>query len=255
MRVAAYIRVSTEKQVREGNGLAEQRDSLREYCTAHGLEIVAWYEDAGVSGAEVELREAMVGLIGDAKAIGRSFDAVVATKVDRLARSLFGQLFVEKELTTAGVRIVYAHQENLAGTDPMTIAFRQMMGVFAELEKNMIKARLSGGRLAKARKGGYAGGRAPVGFLAEKGRKTLEVDPEKATAIRRVFELKAQGLTLRQIASNLNNEGFTTAMGTQWRPPQVKRVLDRQKMYSGGYQYAGVLAEQGLHAAILDLEP
>lgn len=251
MRVAAYVRVSTEKQVREGNGLDEQRDSIREYCSAHGLEVVAWYEDAGISGAEVELREAMVTLIGNAKSRALHFDAVVATKVDRLARSLFGQLFVEKELTTAGVRIVYAHQENLAGTDPMTIAFRQMMGVFAELEKNMIKARLSGGRLAKARKGGYAGGRAPIGFLAEKGRKTLEVDPAKAATIRRLFDLKGQGLTLRQIAGQLNDEDLTTAEGARWQAAQVKRVLDRRSVYSGGYAYAGVTAEKGQHPSIL----
>jgi site-specific DNA recombinase len=251
MRVAAYVRVSTEKQVREGNGLDEQRDSISEYCAAHGHEVVTWYEDAGISGAEVELREDMVRLIGDAKTPGRTFDAVVATKVDRLARSLYGQLFVEKELTTAGVGILYAHQENLAGSDPMTTAFRQMMAVFAELEKNLIKSRLSGGRLAKARKGGYAGGRAPMGFSAEKGRKTLEVDPSKVAAIRRVFEFRARGMTLRQIAALLNDEGLTTAEGASWQAAQVKRVLDRQLLYSGGYAYAGVSTEHGQHEAIL----
>jgi len=250
MRVAAYMRVSTEKQVREGHGLEEQRHNINEYCRAQGYEVVVWYEDAGISGGELEIREAMMNLLATAKGDDCPFSAVVATKIDRLARSLYGQLFVEKELTVAGVSLVYSDQENLAGDDPMTTAFRQMMGVFAELEKNLIKARLTAGRLTKAREGGYAGGRAPIGYTSEAGRKTLEVDEEKASAVRRVFELSAQGLSLRAIARRLNDEGHTTAQGATWQAMQVKRVLDRRAVYEGQYEYAGITAE-GQHVAIM----
>jgi site-specific DNA recombinase len=250
VKIAAYIRVSTEKQVREGHGLEEQRYAITEYCKAQGYEIVKWYEDAGISGGDLELREAMMQLLSDAKGDACPFCAVAATKIDRLARSLYGQLFVEKELTVAGVSLIYSDQENLAGDDPMTTAFRQMMGVFSELEKNLIKARLTAGRITKARQGGYAGGGAPFGYTAEKGRKTLEVDEEKAQIVRRAFELDAQGLSLRAIAGKLNAEGHTTAMGTPWRAVQVKRVLDRRPLYEGQYVYAGVMAE-GQQVAIL----
>ncbi len=250
MKVAAYIRVSTEKQVREGHGLEEQRHNIAQYCEAQGYEIVQWFEDAGISGGELELREAMMKLLATAKGDDCPFSAVVATKIDRLARSLYGQLFVEKELTVAGVSLVYSDQENLAGDDPMTTAFRQMMGVFAELEKNLIKARLTAGRLAKAREGGYAGGRAPIGYTSEAGRKTLEVDEEKAKTVCRVFELDDKGLSLRAIARKLNAEGHTTAQGSTWWPMQVKRVLDRRAVYEGRYIYAGVVAE-GQHVAIM----
>lgn len=251
MKVAAYIRVSTEKQVREGHGLEEQRYAITQYCEAQGYEIVQWFEDAGISGGELELREAMMKLLATAKGDDCPFSAVVATKIDRLARSLYGQLFVEKELAVAGVSLVYSDQENLAGDDPMTTAFRQMMGVFAELEKNLIKARLTAGRITKAREGGYAGGGAPLGYTAEKGRKTLEIDEVEAQTVRRVFELDVQGLSLRQIARRLQAEGYTTATGkNKWQAVQVKRILDRRPLYEGQYVYAGVVAE-GQHAAIL----
>ena len=132
----------------------------------------------------------------------------------------------------------------------MTTAFRQMMGVFAELEKNLIKARLTAGRITKAREGGYAGGGAPLGYTAEKGRKTLEIDEDKVQTVRRVFELDESGLSLRAIAGKLNSEGHTTAMGNTWQAVQVKRVLDRRPLYEGQYVYAGVTAE-GQHMAIL----
>ena len=59
VKVAAYIRVSTEKQVREGHGLEEQRYAITQYCATQGYQIVKWYEDAGVSGGDLEIREAM----------------------------------------------------------------------------------------------------------------------------------------------------------------------------------------------------
>jgi site-specific DNA recombinase len=250
IRTAAYIRVSTEKQVRDGHGLEEQRHNIIEYCQGQGYEIVAWYEDAGVTGGELEVRDAMMNLLSAAKDTSCPFTAVVATKIDRLARSLYGQLFVEKELAVAGVQLIYSDQENLAGDDPMTTAFRQMMGVFAQLEKNLIKARLVAGRRAKAREGGYAGGRAPFGYTAAKGRKTLEVDAEKVKTVRRVFALHGEGLSNRAIARALNAEGHTTAEGAEWTAVQVGRVLTRRALYEGQYEYAGIAAE-GQHVAIL----
>lgn len=49
-----YIRVSTQGQVRDGYSLAYQRDEIIGYCTENGIELVAIYEDKGISGAKVD---------------------------------------------------------------------------------------------------------------------------------------------------------------------------------------------------------
>jgi len=123
---------------------------------------------------------------------------------------------------------------------------------FAEFERSLITSRLSSGRKTKARQGGYAGGMTPIGYRAERGDKTLILDDEKATTVKRVFELKAimPDASLEKIAGILNAQGHTTKEGKPFYPMQVKRILDRKAFYEGIYRYSGVEAE-GQHKAII----
>lgn len=246
---AAYLRVSTAGQLGEDRfGLEEQRDAVETFARAQDFEIVKWYADEGVSGAILD-RPALQELLQDAE--GDGFEAVLVAKMDRVARDLYVQLFVEKELLVRGTEIVSV-TEPVAGSDPMSRAFRQMMGVFAELEKSVIALRMAGGRRQKAKQGGYAGGSPAIGYTATRGGKVLELDAEKAQTVRRVFEIEDSHpeWTLQEIAAALNEEGHTTAQGKTFHPMQVKRVLDRREFYAGQYKYAGIEAE-GKHAAIL----
>ena len=54
MKVTGYIRVSTETQVREGQGLRIQRDLIKKYCKTHKLDLIRIYEDKGISGAKAD---------------------------------------------------------------------------------------------------------------------------------------------------------------------------------------------------------
>ena len=248
-KAVAYIRVSTDNQVGPDKyGLDAQRDHILGYAKREAFTLTHWYADEGISGATMD-RPGLQELLQDAEA--GEIETVLVAKMDRVARELFVQLFVEKELTKAGVSLVSV-TEPFTGADPMNTAFRQMMGVFAELEKSMITFRMKGGRIQKAKQGGYAGGAAPIGYKAERGSKVLTLDPNKAQTVARVFELRAQepGFTLQQLADQLNREGHTTARGAEFKPMTVKRILDRKGMYKGGYEYAGVKA-QGKHKAII----
>lgn len=249
MKAAAYLRVSTEGQTgADKYGLPAQKEVIKSYAQAQGIEVVAWYEDDGISGATLD-RPGLQQLITDAGE--KAFNVVLVAKMDRIARELFFSLFVEKELLVHGVEIISV-SEPVSGKDPMNTAFRQMMGVFAELEKSMITARMTGGRKQKARGGGYAGGKAAIGYKAERGGKVLELDQGKAATVKRVFDLKQlyPGWTLQELADQLNKEGHTTAQGKAFKRMQVKRILDRESLYKGIYSYAGIEAE-GLHKAII----
>lgn len=247
-QAAAYIRVSTEGQAgADKYGLEAQKADIRAYAQANGFEITAWYKDNGKSGALLHEREGLQELLSAAKA--GQVKTVIIAKMDRLARDLFIQLFCEKELKVAGCEIISAC-EPVNGKDPMQTAFRQLMGTFAELEKALIASRLAGGRKQKAQAGGYAGGRPAIGYKVNPGTRRLEIDQEKAPAIKRAFELRLEGYRLQQIADRLNSEGFTTARGAGFKPNTVKRILDR-KLYAGRYEYAGIEA-QGKHQAIIN---
>jgi len=249
MKAAAYLRVSTDNQALEDSfGLPAQKEAILTYARTQGIEVVAFFVDDGYSGATLE-RPGLQQLLKESRL--NKFNVVLVAKMDRIARELFYSLFIEKELLINGVDIVSV-SEPISGNDPMNTAFRQLMGVFAQLEKSMITTRMAGGRKQKAQAGGYSGGRAAYGYCSKRGTKKLRIDKKKALAVKRLFELREQHpeWSLRQLAKCLNEEGHTTAQGKLFKPMQIKRVLDREDFYKGMYIYAGIKAK-GKHKAII----
>lgn len=248
-KAAAYLRVSTDGQVGEDKyGLADQKSAIKVYARAQGFEVVAWYSDEGISGATMD-RAGLQDMLTDASS--GDFKAVIVAKMDRIARDLMAQLWIEKELLRCSVELISA-AEPFRGQDPANVLFRQIIGAFAQFEKARIAERLSGGRKQKARTGGYAGGGAAIGYRVERGAKALEIDGEKAETVKRVFEIREERpeWSLQQIAGQLNVEGHTTARGTEFKKMQVKRILDRKDFYAGLYCYSGITAP-GQHRAII----
>jgi DNA invertase Pin-like site-specific DNA recombinase len=247
-KAAGYLRVSGEGQIGEDKyGLAAQREAVETYAKAQGYEVAEWYVDEAISGATLD-RPELTRLLNDA---GGKFAFVIVAKMDRIARDLMAQLWIEKELLRGNVELISV-AEPFRGQDPANVLFRQVIGAFAQFERARIAERMAGGRKQKARGGGYAGGGAPIGYTAEKGAKVLSLDAEKAETVRRLFELREEcpGASLEALAGMMNAEGLTTAQGAIWRKAQVKRVLDRRDFYAGTYTYAGIKAE-GKHEAIV----
>jgi DNA invertase Pin-like site-specific DNA recombinase len=141
-RAALYLRVSTTGQTVEN-----QRRELRTAAKRHGWQIVAVFEDAGISGAKG--REDRPGLNALMAGIARrEFDVVAAWSVDRLGRSLQGLMTLLGEIHTKRVDL-YLHQQGIDTTTPAGKALFQMVGVFAEFERAMIRERVMAG-LARA---------------------------------------------------------------------------------------------------------
>ncbi len=248
-KAAAYLRVSTDNQAMEDSfGLPAQEEAILTYARKQGIEVVAFFIDDGYSGATLD-RPGLQQLMKESGS--KSFDVVLVARMDRVARDVYYALFIEKELLINGIEIVSV-SEPVSGSDPMNTAFRQLMAVFAQLEKDMITMRMSNGRKQKASQGGYSGGRAAFGYCAKRGAKKLRIDNSKARAVKRTFELRANypGWSLRQLAERLNEEGHTTAQGKKFKPMQVKRILDRKEFYNGRYTYGGIDVK-GKHKAIL----
>jgi DNA invertase Pin-like site-specific DNA recombinase len=131
-RVAIYLRVSTSEQT-----TVNQRRELEAVAKRHGWYVVSIFEDAGVSGAKG--RDRRPGLDELLKAVARrEVDMVAAWSVDRLGRSLTDLLKFLRDLHAKGVDL-YLHQQGLDTSTPSGRAMFQMMGVFAEFERAMIK--------------------------------------------------------------------------------------------------------------------
>jgi DNA invertase Pin-like site-specific DNA recombinase len=150
-KVALYLRVSTDGQTTEN-----QRRELEQTASRAGWSIVEVYEDAGVSGAKGrDQRPAFNRLLKDAAR--RKFDVVAAWSVDRLGRSLQDLVSFLSDIHGYGIDL-YLHQQGIDTTTPAGKAMFQMLGVFAEFERSMIKERVHAG-LARAKAQGKILGR------------------------------------------------------------------------------------------------
>ena len=243
--------MSTENQNGcDSFGLETQRDAITKYCTANGLEPVQIYEDPALSGSLPPLERPGLRALLEALKAG-DIEKFIVTRLDRLARDTMLFLWLMKEIKKLGAELVSIAEPG-RWEDPTQRLLLTMVAAFAEFVKSLITSRLSGGRKTKARQGGYAGGKAPIGYKAERGDKALMLDDGKARAVNRVFELREASPvdSLKKIADILNAEGYTTKEGRQFHAMQIKRILDRRAFYEGTYSYSGVEAK-GQHQTIL----
>ena len=247
MKAAGYLRVSTDAQAGEDRfGLESQTQAIQKFAEDQGYDLTSWYTDAGVSGGTLE-RPELQRLLVDSRAA--RFEVVLVAKMDRVARDLMAQLWLEKELLRADVEIISV-AEPFRGQDATNRLFRQIIGAFAEFEKSRITDRMSSGRKVKASRGGYAGGGVPLGYKSKRGSGRVELDPEKANVVRTVFDLNASGLNLQHVVDELNRRGMLTAQGCLFHRTQVRRILLHKDVYCGTYNYAGA-SVAGEHPKLL----
>jgi site-specific DNA recombinase len=232
LRLIGFCRVSTGCQREEGT-IEIQLQALKEYAEENGHELAAVFCDEAISGG-LEDRPGLSELF-DFLEDNPGVDGVLIYKLDRLARDLYIQEHLIKKLEGLGKHLFSIKEPNLESSDPMRKAFRQFMGIVSELEKAFITMRLCGGRINKARKGGYAGGATALGYKAEG--KELRVDLQEAETVKAIFRMRRhKRMGLRQIAKQLNEKGIPTARGGRWHAGTVKYILENP-LYKGALNY------------------
>jgi DNA invertase Pin-like site-specific DNA recombinase len=166
MRAAIYLRVSTDEQTTDN-----QERELRATAERAGHEVVAVYRDAGISGTKGrDKRPGFDAMYKDAAR--RRFDVVMA--VDRLGRSLQDLIAFMQELRSLKIDL-FLHQQGLDTTTPAGKMMFQVLGSFAEYERDMIRARVNAG-IARAKAAGKHCGRPPLApELAERIRQAMAV--------------------------------------------------------------------------------
>src|SRR6202049_318181 len=177
-RAAIYARVRTTNH---GQDVSMQTRELRQFVEARGWNVVGDYVDEGISGTK-DRRPALDRLMSDAHK--RKFDVVVCWRFDRFARSVSHLLRALETFNALGIAFV-SLSENVDTTTPTGKMIFTVLGAVAELERSLIVERVRAG-LRNARAKGKTLGRPRV-----------VVDTERITALR------AQGLSLRSIASEL----------------------------------------------------
>lgn len=246
----AYVRVSTEKQL-DGNGPEQQRMSICAWAAMNGCQIDDWvYED---ESGMVEDREAIVRLLEQASK-GR-LQRLVFDRVDRLGRRLAISESLFDKFTTAGVDMICVQQKfenNSAG-----ILMRQIMGALAEYSRSEWLKRMRACRIAVDQRGHYSGGKMPYGYRT-RGKGQLEVDPDTAPVVRKVFACKDQRkMNLVETAAELARAGHLTSTGKPISPKQISKILARRDFYAARAPLHKIDLKHGAipqHPPLIDME-
>lgn len=213
----AYLRCSTDRQ---DLSPAAQRGAVTAWATREKVEVVAFHEDIGISGgAPIEDRPGLLAAL-EAVRSARAGVLVVARR-DRLARDVLTAAMVERLCEREGAKVLAADGTG-NGDGPEAALMRTLLDAFAAYERALIRARTRAALAVKRARGERTGG-VPMGHVVD-GNGRLGVNEREAAAVARARELRAAGMSLRQIATALEAEGHRPR-GLRWHVETLSRIV------------------------------
>lgn len=227
-KVAIYARVSTEEQAKEGYSVDAQIDKCKSFCDAREWEIFRIYKDPGYSAGSMN-RPALELMLRDAKE--KRFDIILVYKIDRFSRNLKDLIMVLEDLKSNKINFTSV-TEQIDTTNAMGEAFFQIIGVFAQLERGMVKERV---KLAFDRKIkiGEVLYRAPLGYIYKN--KKLVPDLENQYKVQEIFEMWAAGISYKSICEkfNLSTSSFYQIIKN---PIYIGKIKYKNELHKGKHK-------------------
>jgi site-specific DNA recombinase len=259
MKVAIYVRVSTAEQAQEGYSIPAQISILNEYSKAFGYDIYKIYQDAGISGKDIDGRPALKTLIKDAEC--KKFNTVLVWKLSRLSRSLLDLLSIVDIFNKHNISF-QSYSEKFDTSTPIGKMLLQLLGSIAEFERNTIAENVKMG-LGERFKQGYSKGAIPFGYRHEN--KQAIINQDQADIVKHIFNTylaNPDGNCLTSLAEELNLKGFRTRTGGLWSRNVVKDMLInhfyvghvRTGIHSHGRKFVNASVIKGSHEAIISEE-
>ena len=204
-----YYRLSQEDE-RQGESVSidNQRAILRKYAEEHGFEIHDEYIDDGVSGTTFQ-RPEVQRLLDDAKT--GIINTIIVKDLSRFGRNYIevGQ-YVDYVFPAFGIRFI-AIQDNVdtENRDSNAMEMMPIMNIFNEWHAANTSKKIRAVLKSNAKDGKYHARKAPYGYVkSDTEKKTPVIDEEAAAVVKRIFEMRASGLSPHKIADILNAEGI-----------------------------------------------
>ncbi|WP_308200332.1 recombinase family protein [Kibdelosporangium philippinense] len=248
VRVGVYVRRSTDDE-HQPYSIEAQDTRLAAYIDSQpGWRLVKRFPD-DASGASIDKRPGLAKAMAAARA--GLIDVLLVYRVDRFSRNLRDMVTLLDELDQVGV-VFRSATEPFDTSTPMGRMLVQMLGMFAQFERDTIIDRVIAGMERKAAKGKWKGGRRPFGYNVNKETHKLIPHKDERAIVRLIFELYTRKrLGGKVIARVLNERGHRTTTGGRWSAYQVLRVL-ANRVYIGELSFRDIITSD-CHDAIVDL--
>ena len=234
--VAAYARVSTEKE--------EQEDSFERQVSHYTALInskLEWefggiYADPGITGTRAEKRPDFMRMIADCRA--GKINKILVKSISRFARNTVDALNYIRELKELGISI-YFENENIDTLTPGGEVLITILAAMAEQESRTMSTNIKWSYQKKFKNGevilntGLMMGYINTGRKDDEGKVIYAINEEEAEIVRRIYREYLAGVTVTRICRGLEADGILTKLGkTRWQHQVIMSILTNEK-YTG----------------------
>jgi DNA invertase Pin-like site-specific DNA recombinase len=231
-QAVGYLRTSSAANVgADKDSEKRQRSAIEAYAKASGVEVVGWYYDEAVSGADhVVDRPGFVSMME--RLLSNGCRCIIVETANRFARDLIVQETGYAMLEGQGIELIAADSPDAFQDDtPTAKLIRQILGAVSEFEKSMIVAKLKG---ARDRKRKEAGGRRITDKAGKEvrkveGRKSYkELAPDVVALAKKLHRYPVNGKrrSLRDVAGELAAAGHMTSAGKPYAAAAVAKMVE-----------------------------
>lgn len=224
LRVAAYARVSTDKDD-QINSLATQKSYFADFISSQSnMELSEVYFDEGISGTQTRKRVGFNRMIEDA--LNGKFNLILTKEVSRFARNTVDTLFYTRKLKEAGVGVIFTidHIDTRQSDGELRLT---IMASLAQEESRKTSERVKWGQQRRMEQG-VVFGRDLLGYTVKNG--VLSVNSEEVPVIKAIFhKYTNEGKGTHVIARELTEEGLKPKRISLWSAAVILRILRNEK--------------------------
>ena len=223
-RVAAYCRVSTDRED-QTNSFESQQRYFRQYIEHNpDWELYEIFADEGISGTNTKKRKAFNRMIACAK--NGDFDLIITKEISRFARNTLDSIFYTRDLKKHGVGVIFMNDgiNTMDGDAELRLA---IMSSIAQEESRKTSERVKWGQKRQMEQG-VVFGRSMLGYDVKDGK--MKINEEGAKIVRLIFrKFVDEGKGTHVIARELQEEGIAPMRGKQWQNTVILRVIRNEK--------------------------
>ena len=229
-RVAAYCRVSTDKEEQEHSFETQKEMYTEMIMMKPNWQMAGIYADEGITGTIAKKRPGFMKMIDDCKK--GKIDMIITKSVSRFSRNNLDCLLYMRELKELGIPIIFEKE----GINTMQVSSELLITLFSGLSQAESESISMNVKIGKRQS--LKNGNVPFSYKSFLGyRKGAdnkpEIDPEQAIIVKRIFSEYLSGKSLKGIANSLTADGVLTVLGkTNWTGSGVMSILTNEK-YKG----------------------
>ena len=224
LRVAAYTRVSSDSEDQLNSFAAQNRYYTELISGKAEWRMVDIYADEGISGTSVAKRDDFQRMMADCRR--GLIDQILVKSISRFARNTKDCLQNIRELKELGVNVRFERE----GIDTVNVSSELITAIyaaFAQKESESISGNMRWSYQRRMESGTFLPPSTPYGYRIIN--KKIEIDPERAVIICKIFQWYLNGISKEQIAYKLNKAGVLSNQNKAWRAGGIHYILTNER--------------------------